>query len=233
VMSIFPAAFFGLYLLAQANPEPLTELNARASIQASLVAVSRPLGFARECTGRHPALGFDAELEKLDKQYLDATTEAEGVWPDIDPTDGKLAATEAGPPWPSCGPEQVRIALEQAGEALSAYSRLFRELTATMDLPGAWAGPLHLCRDNVESATLLSDAVTEKAVLSVKLVPPLRASLSKVTEQSVGRPLPIRLDGAIIANPIVYDRIESGEFQVIGPEPEVLTRLAERTGGGC
>ena len=197
------------------------------------MAVSRPLGFAGECAELHPELGLDAEFRKLDKKYLDATADAEGVWADIDATDVEMAATEAGPPWPSCRRDNVRTALKQADEALNAHSRLFRQLTAAMDLRGAWAGPLHLCRDNVEGAELKSDALTGQPALLIKLAPPLKASLSKITEKSVGRPLPIRLDGAVIAKPIVNERIDMGEFQLAGPERDALTRLAERTGESC
>lgn len=228
----FLSALAALCLLLQANPEPLT-VNAPPSVQASLVAISRPLAFAGQCTELHPTMGLGAEFEKLDKRYLDATAEAEGVWPDIDATEVELEATNAGPPWPSCTRDHARIALTQASEALDANSRLFRQLTATMNLQGAWAGPLHLCQENVESAKLISDTVTEQPALSVRLAPPLRASLSKITDQSVGRPLPIRLDGTVVAKPIVNERIDMGEFQVVGPEREVLIRLAERTGTPC
>jgi hypothetical protein len=231
-MPFLLSAFVSLHLSAQANLEPLT-VNASASVRESLVAVSRPLGFAGECAELHPELGLDVEFEKLDKRYLDATAEAEGVWPDINATDVEMAATDAGPPWPSCRRENVQTALKQAEEALNVHVDLFRQLTAKMDLQGAWVGPLDLCRDNVETVALISDALTEQPALSIKLAPRLKASLSKITEQLVGRALPIRLDGAVIAKPIVNERIDMGEFQVTGPEPDVLKRLAERTGASC
>ena len=209
-MSFFLSAFAALYFFGQANPEPLAELDAPPSVQASLVAVSRPLGFAGQCTELRPELGLNAEFEKLEKRYLDATAEAEGVWPDIDATEIEMAATNAATPWPSCNRDHVRLALKQASDALDAHAQLFRQLTATMNIQGAWAGPLHLCRDNVESAKLTSDTMTQQPALSVKLAPPLRTSLSKITEQSVGRPLPIRLDGTVIAKPIVSERIDVG-----------------------
>lgn len=102
-----------------------------------------------------------------------------------------------------------------------------------MESPSAWVGPLRLCRDNVESAELVFVSRLNQPALSVKLSRPLWDSWSKITEQSVGTQLPIRLDGTVIARPVVEERHEAGQLQVTGPERGALLRMAERVLTPC
>lgn len=98
---------------------------------------------------------------------------------------------------------------------------------------GAWAGPLRLCRTNVESAELLSDSSDGRPTLTVKLNPAARLLWSKITEQSVGREIPMSLDGTVIARPVLQEGIEFGIFQVSGPDLGALARMAERVSEPC
>ena len=99
---------------------------------------------------------------------------------------------------------------------------------------GAWAGPLRLCRTNVESAEVISDTYDgNRPTLLVKLTAPAAKSWSKITAQLVGRELPVRLDGTVIARPIVLEPIEAGTFQVSGADRSILIRMANRVSEPC
>lgn len=219
---------------AQAMPNQNLELDAPHAVITSLVAIQRPLGFAGECTDIHPRARLDAEYERLENQFVTATSDAQGIWPTIEATTIYNAASKRGQPWQGCSARHVEAALKQARVALDAHSQLFRDLTARMNLQSAWAGPLQLCRANVESAKLIRDSSTGRPALSVRLTAALKTSLARITELSVGRQLPIRLDGAVIARPIVSEPIVAGEFEVSGPaDSDALTRLAERAAAAC
>src|SRR5687768_1766985 len=66
---------------------------------------------------------------------------------------------------------------------------------------GLWFGPLHLCRDTVEEA-IMSDDEAGMPVLLVRLKPDLKDRLRRETEARVGRPLPVRLDGRTVSEPV-------------------------------
>lgn len=201
---------------------------------ASFISIDRSLGFAGECTEVRPELKMDDQFEGLQKRYLDSVAEARAVWPDAaDTGEIVLAAMNSKRPWPSCRREFVQTALAQAGTALDEHDLLFRQYTAKMATRGAWAGPIQLCRENVLSTAITSTTPTDVPILTVTLVAPLKTTWFDITKLSVGRPIAIRLDGAVIVKPVVNEPIEKGEFQVSGPYREVLNRLAERAAAPC
>ena len=231
-MSLVLSAFFGLALATSASPIA-PEMKAPAVVQSSLIAVARPLGFSGECLELHPKPKLTAQFEMLDKRYSDALANAEGVWPDVSRIDIEMSAMEAGSPFPSCRVAYVRTALKQAQQALNTHTRLLTQLKSKMDLRGAWLGPIQLCRDTVESTAFKTNELFNQPALSIKLASGHRAELSDVTGHAIGRPLAIRLDGSVIAKPVVNERIDAGEVEVSGPEHALLARLAERTLESC
>ncbi|HEU4652018.1 MAG TPA: hypothetical protein VFS49_11455, partial [Croceibacterium sp.] len=58
-------------------------------------------------------------------------------------------------------------------------------------------------------------------------------TLSVMTERSVNGPLAIRLEGEVIAEPTVFERIDGGQVQVTGPDLPKLKRLAHAAKGQC
>jgi preprotein translocase subunit SecD len=116
--------------------------------------------------------------------------------------------------------------MKNAEATLENEERVFADATAAMGR-GAWAGPLKLCRDTVLNAESGFEDVIGQPMVLITLRPSVAGALSALTGRAINGPLDIRLDGEVISEPIVYERIDRGEFQVTGPELPVLNRLSE------
>jgi hypothetical protein len=81
---------------------------------------------------------------------------------------------------------------------------------------GLWLGGLELCRETVAAAELASDDIDGSPALSVALEPALRAALEEETRGRVGEVLPIRLDGRILAEPVVREPLTAGIVLLTG-----------------
>jgi hypothetical protein len=87
--------------------------------------------------------------------------------------------------------------------------------TASAAGRGLWVGAIRLCRDTVERASA-GDDFGGMPVLTVTLKPALRDTLRRETETRVGRPLPVRLDGRLVSEPIVREPIAGGAISLSG-----------------
>lgn len=72
-------------------------------------------------------------------------------------------------------------------------------------LPALWLGSIRLCRDAVE-AVRRDDGPGGRVVLFT-LKPGIQPRLAEATRGSMGKPMPIRLDQAVIAEPEVREPI--------------------------
>lgn len=64
-------------------------------------------------------------------------------------------------------------------------------------------------------------------VVNIRLTPAGRALFGETTKRWLGKPMPIRLDGRILSEPVVVEPILGGEIQISGAMTlEDATRLA-------
>lgn len=81
---------------------------------------------------------------------------------------------------------------------------------------GLWIGPIQACRDTAESAVAGTEEHSALSNLIVTLKPDQRARLQQETERLVGSPMPIRLDGRVISEPLVREPITGGMLALAG-----------------
>lgn len=81
---------------------------------------------------------------------------------------------------------------------------------------GLWVGPIHLCRDTVLGSEVSDTEEGPFPSLVVTLRPDLRDELRRETERRVAGPMPIRLDGRVISEPIVLEPITGGALAITG-----------------
>lgn len=94
---------------------------------------------------------------------------------------------------------------------------------------GLWMGGIQLCRETVASARIAPDP-HGVATLAVVLRPAARTLFERETAASVGRTMPIRLDGRVLLAPIVNEPITGGHAQIAAPAADL--RAARRAARG-
>lgn len=85
---------------------------------------------------------------------------------------------------------------------------------------GLWIGPVHVCRNSIETASAIRDPDGSRALL-VTLEPAAGQLLARATAGRVGRKLPIRLDGRTLSEPVINEPILGGRAQVSGLAEDV------------
>lgn len=80
--------------------------------------------------------------------------------------------------------------------------------------PGLWAGPIRLCRDNVETVERAEE--TGRPAVSFTFKPAMQPRLAEETARLVGQFMPLRLDGRLLANPMVIEPITGLALHVSG-----------------
>lgn len=90
---------------------------------------------------------------------------------------------------------------------------------------GVFVGPLQLCADTVETASARPEEYTGQMVVSIILRPTSAKTFGEMTEEFVGKPLPIILDGEVVISPIVYEPIFGGGFDISGVTVAQQSRL--------
>jgi len=103
---------------------------------------------------------------------------------------------------------------------------------AIADEVGLWAGPLQLCRDTVEAATVAEDSIG-MPLLAIKLKPELKDRLRLETEKRVGQPMAVRLDGRIVSEPYVLEPITGGEISLSGATQPQVEAMRAASGRPC
>ena len=198
----------------------------------ALAEVRTQLAIAGDCTDRDPKSRQRPDYEALDDLFQAALSQAEGTWSDFDRTKVYDAGGSAGAQL-RCGRKEIGDALKEGRAALSRYNTLYRRLTAAMGPKSAWAGPMRLCKATVTGADVVTDSLTKKPALAVRVSPSVRGSWEEVGKQSAGRPLSVRLDGAVVADLKVFPNAGRSGFQIVGPERAMLTAIGERAKSAC
>lgn len=80
---------------------------------------------------------------------------------------------------------------------------------------GLWVGPIQICRDSALSAVAAAD-IDGAPIVTITLGTEASEALRRGTERLVGKPMPVRLDGRVIVEPIVREPITGGVVQLAG-----------------
>ncbi|NMW30980.1 hypothetical protein HKD42_02760 [Altererythrobacter sp. RZ02] len=90
---------------------------------------------------------------------------------------------------------------------------------------GVFVGSLQLCADTVETASARPEEYTGQMVVSIILRPASTQTFSEMTNEFVGKPLPITLDGEVVISPTVYEPIFGGAIAISGVTVAQQSRL--------
>lgn len=91
---------------------------------------------------------------------------------------------------------------------------------------GLWLGTIALCRETVADAVLAADELDGRPALALTLRPELRTALERETKGRVGEPLPLRLDGRVLAEPVVREPLTAGGVHLSGLDDVEAVRRA-------
>lgn len=159
------------------------------------------------CTAELPARAdLEEDYQALSSRLLTISTLAEGLYPDIDVVMEAVVRTTGVPP-PRCSRVAVRDYVADARRSLDAADAGIRADLARRG-NGLWLGNLHLCAGTViavESGEprYQGDRPGITFQFSLTFAPRVRA----LTARLVRKPLPLILDGVIVASPIVMEPV--------------------------
>jgi preprotein translocase subunit SecD len=74
---------------------------------------------------------------------------------------------------------------------------------------------------------------SEKPLLVVELNDKAARHFSRITAQRIGKPMEFRLDGRVVAAPIVLERVTGGTFQITNLPPEDFERAKQEMEKSC
>ena len=217
-------------LTLDGNPSSAVSFDAPATVVKALTEARIALEAVARCGGSNEQFIVELVYKDFEKRYYAALRRAEGIWGDAVLSNPELE--EVVSERLACGRIDIRYAVRESEIALENEERIFSQATAAMRF-GAWAGPLKLCRQTVTVAEPGQDYLSNQPTIFITLDPRSAALFSSLTDRSINGPLAIRLNGEVIAEPIVFERIEGGQFQVTGPEAPVLERLREAVDNRC
>ena len=132
-----------------------------------------------------------------------------------------------------CNSPRVRPALAKA----AALAALGVSTAAAPPGPpsreqGLWIGPIPVCRDTVTQAEEGRDSDTSEPIVVITLMSHWHGRLHAETRRLVEQPLPIRIDGETISEPIVREPIANGKLQVTTTGPD-SARIVTAARGPC
>lgn len=220
-MTLFTIISVGAALTSGMSPS--LDLRRPADLDAGILEADALLDFAGDCIDRHPQWRLDSEYRRTEKRLWAAVDRDEGVWgskpmsaelPDIAPT-------------MKCRKSDARASLKRAHKALDTQDAAFVSATKGIE-HGVWVGSIKLCRDSVLEANQGIDELTKQPQLSIKLTSWASSSFGSLTRRSINRRLAVRLDGAIISRPNVYEPMENGTLQITGPDEVILKRVSRK-----
>lgn len=115
---------------------------------------------------------------------------------------------------------------------VSAHShQALTDTTSTKN--GVFVGDLQLCADSVEAASVAREETTGQMVVYITLRPASGEVFGKMTEEFLGKPLPITLDGKVVIAPTVHEPIFGGAIQISGATMEEQTKLVAAFSAPC
>jgi hypothetical protein len=224
------AAFLLLPAAAGESPAGNAGFDPPATVVSAWAEAARAFDVVDQCDETSRQLGFETRHKEITNRYYAALRRAKGIWGNT-LSDGAEHATLTVEP-AVCRPANILQAMKEAELALDNEDGAFANVTVRM-ASGAWVGPLMLCQETVLSAEPGFEAIAGQPMVLVTLQPGFAGALGSITARSIESPLAIRLDGEVISEPMVYEKIDGGRFQVTGPELTVLERLSDAVGRPC
>ncbi|MES2045846.1 MAG: hypothetical protein V4475_18385 [Pseudomonadota bacterium] len=210
-------------------PADTVPANAPPAVVDTLRTAKRSLDFLGYCTDTHPTANATYDFAQAAQAYRNAFDEAVAIWgPAMVPG---LQANDTAPR-PECSRAKVNSTLVSIYRALASEATSFAEATRSMTA-GAWVGTLRLCRPQVVSARVSVDPGLDTPRLDIELAPAKRPILARLTSDSIGRSLPIRVDGVVVSRPVINAAIADGALYLVGPDKAALERLAAATVKPC
>lgn len=204
-----PAALLLLAVQASAPPQlPADLARTAAEVRAALAGADRAVMALGHCAQDNPR--HEQAYQGAFGRYLAVQREAEALFgsPGVPDIDTSMAA-------PQCGPlvvaRFVRLAASDTAHAETALAR------QTAAMPGLWFGPLRMCGGAVASVTAATDESGGPSV-TIAFSPAMTGRFAAETAARVGKPMSVRLDGRIIADPRVNEPITGGQVQLVGPD---------------
>jgi len=200
-------------------------------------AISMPLAEARAaldavnlCLGPLSSTGLIVRYETLDDLQRNALFEAEKIWGKKIVPEPDFTGTQSLPT--RCGRQRLLLLLTEAERLLRAEATAFRAITGQM-ARGFWFGAVRLCPRDVTAVRIERDEVVQRWRLRIDLTAGTASEIAELTGRSVGGPIALRLDGLVIAEPLVFERLETAWFSVLGPDDDSLERARTELLGGC
>jgi hypothetical protein len=224
------AAFPFLSVSAEQLPSSGVSFERPAALFDALIDAGTAIEVAGQCSNPGNRHMVAPRLADIENRYFAAIRRASGVWGStlFAAVDQRVFVAASH----GCRGADAGQAMDNAEAAVVAVNQEFAQATAAMGR-GAWAGSLMLCRETVQSAESGFERVIGQPMLLVTLRSGFAAVLSSLTARSINGPLDIRLDGEVISEPIVLERIDGGQLQITGPKLSVLDRLSKAVKGPC
>jgi hypothetical protein len=177
------------------------------------------LDLVGDCIERHPQWDLGDDLQRIEHRYWSTAERNDEVWGSDPSRDGM----SDDPPSFRCRKANATAALKQIDQTMDVQDAAFARATNGIE-HGLWIGSLKLCKRSVIEAVFGTERLTKQPALFVKLTPQASAAFTSLTRNSVERRLAVRLEGSIISRPTIYEPLEQGALQIIGPDEQTLRR---------
>lgn len=215
------AATASVFILAT-KPEALLQIG------EPLGRAERALAFAGSCVQDSTDSEEENALSARERAVRAAATLAEGIWggrfPGIAPEEPRTSLP--------CSSRNVAEALNEADAAVAEAVGLIDQHSTPLR-HGSWIGPLHLCRESVARASMTQDALTGQVAVSITLRDDAASLLADITATRIDMPLPHRIDGKVVGQPMINERLTSPSFQMTGAEESILRRAVKAMEEPC
>ncbi len=98
---------------------------------------------------------------------------------------------------------------------------------------GLWIADLPLCADTVADMAEGVEETDGALLLNIELTDEAGQRLAALTEKAVGKTVTVWLDGKVLMEPVVQEKIVSGRLTIAGIESDQLERAEAAAAGQC
>jgi hypothetical protein len=223
---------------APAAPVPGLPLAYPAELQARLTEARRFTGFIDNCGLKKVLLATRRRYVDLGERLDKAIGRDRGIWGlqvkghDLDSRGVEMFWTDkTDKAFAACSVATLNQSAAQAAKAISAYEAASAAATAPM-AQGLWIGPVRVCKADIIAR---QSGVMRQApgTLTVAFDQRGTKALRQVSVNSLRLPIAVRLDGRVVAEPILGDPIDSGRILVPFTGAAQLNRAAAALAEAC
>lgn len=173
------------------------------------------------CLGPEAA-NDSVELDALEQRYFALLGEASMTWGNRNVVAEPSLDDEIDV---NCASQDVAALFDAGSIALASLETGIKDHLAPFG-EGVWIGPIRLCGRPTVRTEFTADEYAGTDALLVTVDDATSAQLARITEASVGHPLAIRANGAVVVAPTVHEPLLGGQFQIVGPDRLELERIA-------